>query len=114
MSRWQWTRCLPALVLLACLSAPALADRVPMRRAEGMRSHGTRPDISVPYLTTGRSAFGAYSVSPLIYAAPTVDNPYAPGARPVYNLPFYGARMGFSGYANGAVPKTYLLPSRNR
>ena len=113
MRQWRWAKGAACLALLACL-APALADRTPSRRAEGQKSTGARVDITVPYLTTGGSAFGAYSVAPRVYAAPVVDDPAKPGTRPTFNLPFFGARMGFSGTANGAVPKPTLLPSDAR
>src|SRR5262245_31547862 len=102
-----------AVGLLACLASPAFA-RTPMVRSEGQRFHGTRPDLTVPYLTNGYSAFGAYYVAPRVYAAPMVDNPAIPGTKPTFNLPHYGARMGFSGFANGAVPKQFLLPSQGQ
>jgi hypothetical protein len=114
MRQWRWAKGVLALALLIAAAAPALADRTPSRRSEGQKSTGARTDITVPYLTTGRSAFGAYSVAPNIYASPVVDDPTNPGGRPCYNLPFYGARMGFGGYNNGAVTKPTLLPSQAR
>jgi hypothetical protein len=74
---------------------------------------GTRIDITVPYLSNGYSAFG-FPVAPLVYSTPDVDDRYNPGARPTFNLPFYGARVGFGGFANGAVPKPTLLPANAR
>ena len=118
------------------LAAPAWADRTPSVRAEGQRHHGTRTDITVPYLATGSqafvaidlsklsaaaaaevitakaTAFGAYKVSPRIYTTPSADDLANPAARPAYNLPFYGARMGFGSGFNGAIPKPTLLPSQ--
>jgi len=114
MTQWRWAKGVLALALLAGMAAPALAGRTPMTRAEGFRSTGARVDITVPYLTTGWSAFGAYSVAPRVYASPVADDLRNPGGRPAYNLPFYGARMGFGGFNNGAVPKPFLLPSQSR
>src|SRR5262245_8409117 len=114
MRQWRSIKVAAALALLACLASPALADRTPSQRVEGQKSTGARVDITVPYLTTGYSAFGAYSVAPRIYAAPVVDDPAKPGTRPTFNLPFYSGRMGYSGAANGAVPKPTLLPSDAR
>jgi hypothetical protein len=114
MSRWRWAGGVLALGLLACLTAPARADRTPSVRSEGLKSTGARIDITVPYLTTGGSAFGAYSVAPRVYASPVVDDPAKPGTRPTFNLPFFGGRMGYSGFTNGAVPKPSLLPSGAR
>jgi hypothetical protein len=97
-----------AAALLALLATPAWADRTPSVRSEGQQVSPARNDIRVPYLT------GAYRVAPLIYAAPVADDLGNPGARPTFNLPFYGARMGFSGVHNGYVPKPTLLPSQAR
>ena len=61
MIRWRWAKGVLALALLVGIAAPALC-RTPMVRTEGPRSNGARFDITVPYLTTGRTAFGAYAV----------------------------------------------------
>lgn len=114
MNRWRWVKGMLALALLTGTAAPVLADRTPTGRVPGQKDFGTRGDQSVPYLTTGRSAFMSGYVSPLIYASPVADDLRNPGARPAYNLPFYGARMGFGGFNNGAVPKPFLLPSQAR
>ena len=112
MHRRKWWL---GLLSLALVISPALADRVPTTRTETPRSHGTRPDISVPYLTNQGSNFGVYNgVAPLIYSGAVTDDPNKPGTRPVFNLPFYGGRMSFSGTSNGAVPKPTLLPSQAR
>ena len=113
MNSLRWAKGLVALSLLTCLASPALADRTPSRRVEGQKCFGTRVDITVPYLTNGGSAFG-FPVAPRIYAAPVVDDPAKPGTRPTFNLPFYSGRMGYGGFANGAVPKPTLLPSDAR
>src|SRR5438093_1409049 len=97
-------------LLAVLLTAPAWADRTPSVRSQGQRDNGTRVDITVPYLTTGNTAFGAYKVAPRIFTSPSADDPANPGARPAYNLPFYGARMGFGSGFNGCIPKPTLLP----
>lgn len=99
-----------SLAFLAIFAAPSLADRTPTRRVNDIRSHGVRVDITVPYLTTGDSAFGAYRVAPRIYSSPVLEDEAGPGARATFNLPFYGARMGFGGQNNGAVENPRLLP----
>ena len=114
MRQWRGAKGAAALTLLVCMASPALADRTPSQRVEGQKSFGARVDITVPYLTNGTNAFNAYSVAPRVYAAPVVDDPAKPGTRPTFNLPFFGGRMGFSGTANGAVPKPFLLPSDAR
>jgi hypothetical protein len=100
MNRWLLTA---GLLVLA--AAPARAERVPMTRTSTQPCTGTRTDITVPYLTTGKSPFGAYSVAVKIVATPTVDDPKNPQARPVYNLPFYGGSQSFGDGSNGAVSK---------
>src|SRR5262245_40599642 len=103
-------------LLALALAGPAWAGRTPSVRAEGQKvaptgANGTG-DIRVPFLNHGNNAFQAYQVAPAIFATPVADDRANPGARPVFNLPFYGARTGFSGSTNGAVPKPTLLPSQ--
>ncbi len=105
MNRWRWLAGIGSLVLFMTLIGSAQADRVPSTRSSGQRSHGARMDITVPYLTTGKSAFGAYSVAPKIYSSPIVDNPTHPQSKPVFNLIFYGSTQSFGGKSNGATPK---------
>ncbi len=104
MSRWLSAAL--ALVVAAALAGPAPAERLVTQRTEGMKSTGTRVDITVPYLTSGNSAFMAGAVGPRIYASPIVNDPANPQARPVYNLPFYGGRQAFGDRSNGAVPRS--------
>jgi hypothetical protein len=73
-------------------------------RASGPKSTGARNDITVPYLTTGTSAFMQRSVAPRIYSSPSVD-PMNPQTKPVYNLIFYGAKQSFGNKSNGATPR---------
>jgi hypothetical protein len=94
-----------ALGLLVVASGLARAERTGGFRTEGQRVSGTRPDIVVPYLTTGNSAFFNNSVAPRIFASPVVSDPYNPQGRPVFNLPFYGAVMSFGDRSNGAVSR---------
>jgi hypothetical protein len=94
------------LTLGCLLTLTAAADaRMPMTRTQGQKSDGTRTDITVPYLTTGTTAFGAYSVAPRIYQSPNVQDVQNPGIPPVYNLPFYGAIQSFGDKSNGAAPR---------
>jgi hypothetical protein len=90
----------------------ARAERTPMTRTPGQYSTGARLDHSVPYLTTGSQAFGAYSVAPRIYASPTVDDPTNPQVKPVFNLPFYGSVQSFGDASNGAQPRSTRLTPR--
>jgi hypothetical protein len=103
---------LAALGLVCLAAGTAPAERTTMVRTEGLRVTGTRPDITVPYLTSGPTAFGAYSVRPRIYSSPMLDDPANPGVRPVYNLPFYGGVQAFGSKANGAVQRTTRLTPR--
>src|SRR5437588_11314625 len=79
------------VLLVLLVVGPVRAGKVLGTRTEGCRSTGARRDITVPYLTTGHSAFiaGTY-VGPRIYYSPMADEPYLPDVRPVYNLPFWG------------------------
>ncbi len=95
-----------ALGLLLGSVGVAQAYRVPMTRTSGYHNTGSRVDITVPYLTTGRTAFGAYAVAPLIYSSPILDDARNPGAKPVFNLIFYGARQSYGDRSNGATPRT--------
>jgi hypothetical protein len=98
---------------LLLVSGAARAERVPMTRTPGQRTQGAGPSPVVPYLTTGRQAFGAYSVRPRIYSSPTVDDPSNPQAKPVYNLQFYGAEQRFGDKSNGAGSRQRpLTPDR--
>ena len=103
--------CFLALFILTILASDVFAERTPMRRVGRVRARGARPSIFVPYVTNGRSAFGVWQgVSPRVYSAPVVRDRQNPGLRPVFNLPFYGSRMSFSGRSNGAVPVPRFVP----
>jgi hypothetical protein len=102
MNRKGWFGGLVALGLILSLATVGFA-REPSTRTAGQKSSGSRVDITVPYLTTGTSAFMHGSVAPKIYSSPIVDDPKNPGAKPVYNLIFYGAVLGFGDKSEGAV-----------
>src|SRR6266446_5952673 len=72
---------------------------------------GETPRTGGSFMRQWRWVKGAAALALRVYAAPVVDDPAKPGRRPTFNLPFFGGRMGFSGTANGAVPKPALLPS---
>jgi hypothetical protein len=100
-----------ALVLIPATTV--FADRLPSVRTSGQRMFGARPDITVPYLNHGRNAFQGYSVAPQIKSSPTVSDHVNPGAKPVYNLPFYGGKQAFGDGSNGAVQRPYLPPRKS-
>jgi hypothetical protein len=113
MNRWHFGASLLTLVLLA--NSPLWAERVPSSRVPSPPpATGSRPDIFVPYTTNGYSVLGGYKVAPRIYSSPTVDDPKNPGARPTFNLPFYGSVMSFGDRSNGAVSKPGAIPLPNR
>jgi hypothetical protein len=97
------------LVLGLCwLPAPARADRVPSGKVLTSPSTGARTDVAVPYTTNGRTTLGVYQgVAPKVYESPIINDPVNPGARPVFNLPFYGGVQAFGGLSNGAVPRAF-------
>ncbi len=105
MIRNRGRKTLLALSLLVATAGTASAERVAMTRTAGAKSGGAREDITVPYLTTGKTAFGAYSVAPIITSSPIVDDPSQPQARPVFNLIFWGAEQAFGDRSNGAAPR---------
>lgn len=86
------------------------ADRLPSTRTMGQKSSGSRVDMTVPYLTNGRNAFRGYDVAPQVKSSPTVSDRVNPGAKPVYNLPFYGGKQAFGSGSEGAVQRPYLPP----
>jgi hypothetical protein len=108
--RWFAGLLLAGAVLLA--GGTARAEHAPTVRTSGQHSTGSRTDITVPYLTTGSSAFMSGYVQPKIYASPQVDDPTNPQARPTYNLIFYGSVQGFGDRSNGAVPRSTPLTPR--
>jgi hypothetical protein len=105
MKRHGWHTIAVALGFILASSGPALAERVRMVRTEGQKGTGARVDKTVPYGTNGKTAFGAYTVAPLIYKSPVVDDPANPQAKPVYNLIFYGAKQAAGDQSFGATPK---------
>jgi hypothetical protein len=108
MIRWQLRMTALVLGLLVSGAGMAQAGRTPTTRTSGEKSSGARTDITVPYTTTGKSAFMSGSVAPRIYSSQSVDDRKNPGARPVYNLIYYGAKQGYGDKSNGATPKPTL------
>ena len=97
--------------VLALLTPPARAERVPSSKVQIEPQHGTKPDIRVPYTTNGNQNLGvANGVSPRIYNSPVVDDPVNPQVRPVFNLPFYGGVQSFGSVSNGAMPRPTPYP----
>jgi hypothetical protein len=104
MKGWCVASGLVALGLFAVVVGPARADRTPSTRTSGQRSSWPKSDITVPYTTSGASAFMTTgSVAPRIYNSPIVDDPKNPQARPVFNLIFYGSVQAFGSKSNGAT-----------
>ena len=95
-----------AIALLLAAAVPAWAGRVPSRKTVLPSAAGPRGDITVPYWTNGRSTLGvANGVGPIIYARPQLGSPTQPVGQPVFNLPFYGSRLGASSGIIGATPQ---------
>ena len=104
MHRWRWAAGPLVLGLMLLTVAAARADRVPSHKTVIPRDPGVRGDITVPYLTNGFSALGVYQgVAPLVIESPIVNDPANPQARPVFNLPFYGATRAFGDGSDGAT-----------
>jgi hypothetical protein len=84
----------------------AFAGRTPSVRTEGQRNPGVRGDQSVPYLTTGNSAFMTTTyVAPKVMESPQLSDPRLPAVQPTYNLQFWGGVEGIGDNFNGAVPR---------
>jgi hypothetical protein len=104
-----WSAALAAV--LALLTPPARAERVPSSKVQIEPQHGTKPDIRVPYTTNGNQNLGvAQGVAPRIYSSPVVNDALNPQARPVFNLVFYGAIQSYGGASNGAMPRPTEFP----
>jgi hypothetical protein len=103
---------LPAILVLGVFVLPAAAERTATTRTGGLKSTGTRPDLTVPYLNNGGNAFKGGLVAPRIYSSPTVDDPKNPQTKPVFNLIFYGSKQAFGDKSNGATlrPGNMLRP----
>ncbi len=113
MLRWNWAHGSLVLGLMLMTAATIQADRVPSQKVEIPRAPGALPVVAVPVTTNGFGNLGVYQgIAVRIYATPVVDEPRNPQARPVYNLPFYGASQAF-GSSNGvdSRPK-YFMPQR--
>ena len=113
MKRWYWGVGLLVPCLALVLATAARADRVPSSKAYYPTDPGSRPQITVPYTTNGGSALGVYQgVAPSIYKSPSLNDPTAPGVKPVFNLIFYGSSQGYGGASNGAAqrPPNELKP----
>ncbi len=111
MHCWRWAVGLLVPVLMLLTAAAARAERVPSHKTEIPRDPGVLPVVAVPVTTNGFGNLGVYQgIAVRIYATPVVDEPRNPQARPVYNLPFYGASQAF-GSSNGvdSRPK-YFMP----
>ena len=106
MSTPRWISAAFVVVILLVEAGATRAARTPSLRTASPRSSGARSDITVPYLTTGRTTFMATSVAPRIYSSPIVDDPGYPQMKPVYNLIYYGSKQAFGGRSNGATDRT--------
>lgn len=90
-------RLLMTIVSFVLLSASAEAARVPSSKADRNYNYGARPDITVPYLTNGRSTLGvAPGVSAIISPSPGLGGEKGDTQRPVFNLIFYGSHKSSS------------------
>ena len=86
-------RSLTALALLVASTSHADAGRVPSIKADRTNNSGAAGDITVPYLTNGRSTLGVASgVSAIIYPSAGLGGPKGDTERPVFNLIFYGSQ----------------------
>ena len=95
-----------ALGLLVLGAGPARAERVPSSRVVTLPSTGARPDITVPYITNGRSTLGVYQgVAPQVLGSPVLTDPALPEVKPVFNLIYYGSTTSWGAPSVGAGPR---------
>lgn len=105
MSYWRTAAGLLVFGLLS-LPAAARADRIPSGKVQIQPNPGARQPIAVPYTTNGSSNLGVYQgVAPRIFSSPIVSDLNDPQAKPVFNIPFYGAIQAFGTKSNGATPR---------
>jgi hypothetical protein len=94
------------LALMFAFAPAARAERVPSSKAAPQVTSGPRGDITVPYLSNGRSTLGVSNgVAPVVVGSPELTNPVVPQVMPSYNLIFYGSSKGFSSYSTGAAQR---------
>ena len=108
-------RSLTALGLLIALTTYADAGRVPSSKAGRTNNPGADGDITVPYLTNGRSTLGvAQGVSAIIAPSPSLGGVHGDVQRPVFNLIFYGAQKSPGADFNFATQRqpNQLRPGR--
>jgi hypothetical protein len=106
MRRFATTGVFLVGVFFLC-SGDAFAGRTPSVRTPGVRNPGVRGDKSVPYLTTGNSAFMTTSfVAPRVIRSPELSDPNLPAVLTTYNLQFWSAVQAMGNDFNGAVPRT--------
>ena len=108
-------RSLTALGLLIALTATADAGRVPSSKADRTNNYGAPGDITVPYLTNGRSTLGvSQGVSAVIAPSPGLGGLHGDVQRPVFNLIFYGSQKSPGADFNFATqrPPNQLRPGR--
>jgi len=103
MKRWFGGAALALAAMLVAGTNPAQAGRTISMRVQVQHNLGARQDVTVPFLTTGKSTImPGTSVAPIIYSSQNVDDAKNPQMVPVYNLIYQGARQGFGDRSNGA------------
>jgi hypothetical protein len=100
---------------LGLAAGRADAARVPSTRVPTELNNGARGDITVPYITNGRSTLGVYQgVAPRMYSGPALGAQNDPMMKPVYNIIYYGSKLGANDSNTGAQPRepNQLRPNR--
>src|SRR5262245_6711987 len=97
---------LAALAAGLCLTATAVAERVPSAKQPTYPATGARPDITIPYTTNFGTTLGvANGVAPYIYNSKGVSNVNNGTQRPTFNLIFYGSSLQPSSQFGGAMQR---------
>lgn len=112
MRRWHGVWGVFALGLMLLAANSGRAERVPSTKVISQPNPGARGDITVPYMTNGRTTLGVYNgAAPKLYSSPGVDDKNTPGASRTYNIIFYGSKQGFGTMSNGATPRPPFNPN---
>ncbi len=105
MHHWRRTPGPLALALIVLTATAAWAERCPTVIVVNPPMPGAHGSIAVPVTTNGWSNINLTQfVGVQIYATPVVSDVRNPGARPVYNLPFYGGTR-MIGWQDGAASR---------
>ena len=94
-----------AVFAVLVLAGTASADRTSTARTGGPRDSGSRPDITVPYLSNAGSMYVGNGVAPAVLGKPGVGGNPDLQVKPVFNLIYYGSSLNNNNSFGGAMPR---------